>query len=138
VRVRVEQRPGEAEESRAGSHGEARGAFVPLEVQIDGRVYRLVEEKSEPARPAPRTQASVAEPSAARAPLAACLLTARELEVATLVASGRPNKQIASALGISEWTVSTHLRRIFAKLGVDSRAAMVARCFGASAGARPR
>ena len=46
---------------------------------------------------------------------------------------GRLNKQIAdklhiSKLHISEWTVSTHLRRIFAKLGVRSRAAMVYRC----------
>ena len=31
-------------------------------------------------------------------------------------------------LRISEWTVSTHLRRIFAKVGVDNRAAMVCRC----------
>lgn len=56
------------------------------------------------------------------------LLTERELQIATLVASGRPNKQIAKQLHISEWTVSTHLRRIFMKLGVDSRAAMVYRC----------
>ncbi len=56
------------------------------------------------------------------------LLTARELQVATLVALGQVNKQIATQLRISEWTVSTYLRRIFAKLGVDSRAAMVYRC----------
>lgn len=58
----------------------------------------------------------------------ATLLTERELQVATLVASGRANKQIAKQLRISEWTVSSHLRRIFIKLGVDSRAAMVYRC----------
>jgi DNA-binding CsgD family transcriptional regulator len=56
------------------------------------------------------------------------LLTERELQIATLVALGRPNKQIADRLNISEWTVSTHLRRIFAKLGVESRAAMVYLC----------
>jgi DNA-binding CsgD family transcriptional regulator len=56
------------------------------------------------------------------------LLTGRELQIATLVASGKVNKQIASELHISEWTVSTHLRRIFAKLGVSSRAAMVFLC----------
>lgn len=56
------------------------------------------------------------------------LLTERELQIATLVASGQANKQIAHQLCISEWTVSTHLRRIFLKLGVDSRAAMVYRC----------
>ncbi len=56
------------------------------------------------------------------------VLTARELQIVHLVAQGHPNKQVAHQLHISEWTVSTHLRRIFAKLGVDSRAAMVYRC----------
>jgi DNA-binding NarL/FixJ family response regulator len=53
-------------------------------------------------------------------------LTKRELQIAILVAAGKANKQIAYQLEISEWTVSTHLRRIFAKLGVHSRAAMAA------------
>jgi hypothetical protein len=44
-----------------------------------------------------------------------------------MVAIGHPNKAIAAVLEISSWTVCTHLRRIFAKLGVSSRAAMVAR-----------
>ncbi len=56
------------------------------------------------------------------------ILTDRELQVVKLVAHGHPNKQIASKLKISEWTVSTHIRRVFAKLGVDSRAAMVYQC----------
>jgi hypothetical protein len=44
-----------------------------------------------------------------------------------MVAEGHPNKVIAAVLSISPWTVGTHLRRIFAKFGVGSRAAMVAR-----------
>jgi DNA-binding CsgD family transcriptional regulator len=55
-------------------------------------------------------------------------LTKREGQIANLVARGNSNKQIANQLKISEWTVSTHLRRVFIKLGVDSRAAMVYRC----------
>lgn len=51
----------------------------------------------------------------------------REREVARMVAKGYPNKAIADILEISPWTVCTHLRRIFAKLHVSSRAAMVAR-----------
>ena len=43
-----------------------------------------------------------------------------------MVARGHTNKTIARVLDISLWTVSTHLRRVFAKLGVSSRAAMVA------------
>jgi len=55
-------------------------------------------------------------------------LTGRELEIAVLVAQGHATKNIAYRLQISEWTVATYLRRIFAKLDVDSRAAMVYRC----------
>jgi DNA-binding CsgD family transcriptional regulator len=55
-------------------------------------------------------------------------LTGRELEIAVLVAQGYATKNIAYRLQISEWTVATYLRRIFAKLNVDSRAAMVYRC----------
>lgn len=58
------------------------------------------------------------------------ILTPRELEIANLVAQDRSNKQIAKQLKISKWTVSTHLRRIFIKLQVDNRAAMVYSCFG--------
>jgi DNA-binding CsgD family transcriptional regulator len=61
------------------------------------------------------------------APKVVNLLTRRELEVAMLVSEGEGNKQVADRLKLSEWTVSTYLRRIYAKLGVRSRAAMVAR-----------
>jgi two-component system nitrate/nitrite response regulator NarL len=56
-------------------------------------------------------------------------LSPREREVARMIAKGYPNKIIASVLDISVWTVSTHLRRIFAKLGVTSRTAMVTSMF---------
>ncbi|HKG15499.1 MAG TPA: helix-turn-helix transcriptional regulator [Pyrinomonadaceae bacterium] len=55
------------------------------------------------------------------------VLSPREQEIARMVAAGYPNKTIAAVLDISSWTVGTHLRRVFAKLGVGSRAAMVAR-----------
>ncbi len=61
------------------------------------------------------------------APAPAEPLSPREIEVAQLVAAGLPNKIIAHELGISNWTVCTHLRRTFSKLGVTTRAAMVAR-----------
>jgi DNA-binding CsgD family transcriptional regulator len=54
-------------------------------------------------------------------------LSPREQEIVQMVAKGYPNKTIAGVLNISTWTVCTHLRRTFAKLGVTSRAAMVAR-----------
>jgi len=55
------------------------------------------------------------------------MLSPREHEIARMVAKGYANKTIATVLDISSWTVGTYLRRIFAKLGVSSRAAMVAR-----------
>lgn len=64
-------------------------------------------------------------------------LSPRELQIARLVARGATNRTIASALEISAWTVSTHLRRIFAKLGVSSRAEMVATLLGQSWGVDP-
>ena len=58
---------------------------------------------------------------------ARAMLSPREHEIVRMVAQGHPNKVIADVLSISSWTVGTHLRCIFAKLGVGSRAAMIAR-----------
>jgi DNA-binding CsgD family transcriptional regulator len=60
-------------------------------------------------------------------PVVRIQLSPREQEIVRMVAEGHPNKVIAGVLNISCWTVGTHLRRIFAKLRVNSRAAMVAR-----------
>jgi two-component system, NarL family, nitrate/nitrite response regulator NarL len=54
-------------------------------------------------------------------------LSPREKEVARLIALGLPNKAIAQVLDISLWTVATYIRRVFAKLGVTTRAQMVAK-----------
>jgi two-component system NarL family response regulator len=48
-------------------------------------------------------------------------LTGRELDVLTLLARGKSNKEIGSNLYISETTVKSHLRSIFTKLNVLSR-----------------
>ncbi|HJU00816.1 MAG TPA: response regulator transcription factor, partial [Actinomycetes bacterium] len=53
-------------------------------------------------------------------------LTAREVEVLRLVATGRTNRVIAAELFLSEKTVARHLSNIFTKLGVSSRAAATA------------
>jgi DNA-binding CsgD family transcriptional regulator/tetratricopeptide (TPR) repeat protein len=53
-------------------------------------------------------------------------LTARELEVLALLATGRTNRAIAGELFISEKTVARHVSNIFAKLGLPSRAAATA------------
>lgn len=56
-------------------------------------------------------------------------LTAREVEVLRLVASGRSNAQIAGDLVLSEKTVARHLSNIFGKLDVGSRTAATAYAF---------
>jgi DNA-binding CsgD family transcriptional regulator len=86
----------------SGSHAEE----VLIDTEVDGSRYLLVRMQ----RPSP----------------ARIQLSPREQEIVRMVAKGHPNKVIADVLNISSWTVCTHLRRIFAKLGVGSRAAMVA------------
>jgi len=81
---------------------------IMLDVQVDGIRCLLVRLSEAPLR----------------API---VLSPREREIARMVAKGFPNKTIAGVLELSSWTVGTYLRRIFAKLGVGSRAAMVAR-----------
>jgi DNA-binding CsgD family transcriptional regulator len=66
--------------------------------------------------------ALAAEPSARRPGR----LTARQLQVASLVAEGRTNRQIAEQLGIQERSAEGHVERIRLRLGVTSRAQIAA------------
>jgi predicted ATPase/DNA-binding SARP family transcriptional activator/DNA-binding CsgD family transcriptional regulator len=70
------------------------------------------EQRSPVTSPAPEAPQVGAQPAA---------LTRRENEVATLVARGLENHQVATELGISKRTVDTHVSRILRKLGLDSR-----------------
>jgi DNA-binding CsgD family transcriptional regulator len=58
-------------------------------------------------------------------------LTPREVEILALVAEGRTNAEVARILWISPHTVRKHLENTFEKLSVHTRAAAVARAFGA-------
>jgi DNA-binding CsgD family transcriptional regulator len=111
------------EEPQAADRGRGRTDLVILDVEVDGVRCLLL-----------------------RVPEARAPLSPRESEIARMVAKGYPNKTIASVLDISSWTVASHLRRVFSKLGVSSRAAMVARLLedgladpgdGAQASSRP-
>lgn len=48
-------------------------------------------------------------------------LSKRERMICGMVVSGQPDKHIAARLGISFWTVRTHMSRIFRKCGVNNR-----------------
>jgi DNA-binding NarL/FixJ family response regulator len=65
-------------------------------------------------------------PRDAPPPAADGLLTARELEVAALIARGKTSKEIADELVITERTADTHAAHIRDKLGLRSRAEIAA------------
>jgi DNA-binding CsgD family transcriptional regulator len=90
------------------------GRNMDLEQAIE---YALSEDEPEPS--------IVSEPEEPSSPL-----SRREHEVALLISRGLTNRQIASELGISERTVTTHVGRILAKLGATSRTQIAAWVIG--------
>ena len=83
--------------------------------------------EKDPDRAAPVATREAGPPGdGAIAGAAGTCLSPREREIARMVAMGYTNKTIAAVLEISTWTVGTHIRRVFSKLGVHSRSAMVA------------
>jgi len=64
-----------------------------------------------------------------RAPQREAPLSPRELEVLQMIARGATNREAARQLFISEATVKTHLIHVYAKLGVNDRAAAVAAAY---------
>ena len=80
-----------------------------------GRDVLLLEERSEPISPAA---------------LSAIGLSPREVDVVGLLVAGRSNNEIAAALSISPHTVKRHLEKVYSKLGVSSRAEVIARVLG--------
>lgn len=79
-------------------------------------------------REAPVTTAAPPEVSATAA--AEAMLSSREAEVMNLITQGKSNSEIATDLFLSEKTVKNHVNRIYAKLGVASRGAAIARWIG--------
>ena len=53
-------------------------------------------------------------------------LSAREIEVMSLIAGGHTNGEIAAHLFLAEKTVKNHVRRIYSKLGVHDRSTAIA------------
>ena len=66
------------------------------------------------------------EPVVSDRPCIVQLLSQRELQIASQIALGAANKDIARLFGISHLTVAEYVRRICHKLGVHSRAAIAA------------
>jgi LuxR family maltose regulon positive regulatory protein len=67
------------------------------------------------------------EPCSLLVPTTGETLTPREVEVLRLLVVGHSNRAIAESLVISEWTVKSHLTRVYSKLDVASRAQAIVR-----------
>lgn len=104
LHIIIDRLEGEPQHSLSDSNG--RCEQIVLDVEVPRARYLLVRLPNSQALP---------------------VLSPREQEIVRMVAQGHPNKVIAAVLNISSWTVCTHLRRVFSKLGVTSRAAMIAR-----------
>jgi len=102
-----------AADSLAGEreHGAAVGRIT-----CSGTSYTLYEAEPQESGPA----------APAQPPALAEILTRRELQIALLISDGRCDKEIARHLGISGYTVREHIRRMFAKLKITRRSAIVA------------
>jgi DNA-binding CsgD family transcriptional regulator len=100
--------------------GDVDGAQLELDAAV--RVFRQLGAAPDLARLESQAETvAVASPGGA--------LTAREIEVLRLVATGKTNRAIADALSISEKTVARHISNIFTKLDLSSRAAATAYAF---------
>ena len=138
---------------RLAEHGLAAGVLVLTTFDLDEYVYEALRagaggfllKDASPARLAdavrtvaagdalfaPSVTRRLVERFVSRAPAGEGLppgfaeLTAREVEVARLIARGRSNAEIAAELFLSEATVKTHVGRVMAKLGVRDRVGVV-------------
>jgi DNA-binding CsgD family transcriptional regulator len=95
-------------DSQAASDAWAEGRALPLALVVSNALA---------AEPRPAASAAAARPFG---------LSDREVEVLRLLVDGRTDNEIADALFVSRRTVASHLARIYAKLGVSSRAAAAA------------
>jgi DNA-binding NarL/FixJ family response regulator len=118
-----------------GPHHEAAYATADRLLGRDGFAAELA--KGRALSPSRRIGAALEEPAKARLGSGVqdrgIRLTAREAEVATLVADGLSNKQIAGRMVISPRTAETHVQHIMDKLGFTARSQIAAW----SAGSRP-
>lgn len=98
------------------------GLVQPIELAFLDRLTVLGAGVVDVAAPAPvEAAASVTE-----------TLSAREIELLTLLDQGLANQQLADRLGLSVATVKWHLRNLYGKLGVGSRSAALAKARAAN------
>ena len=116
-----------AQRSFAHADGNPQRAEVRREVRADGRVYRLRGTLASGWMPGGEAGVLVTAAFELVNPLTDLELrsryglSAREIEVARLVASGLSNQEVADQLGVSYFTARNHVERLLSKLGVGNR-----------------
>ena len=103
----------------AGNRPSAMAALIAAESALDG--FGAVRWRDEAVRELRALGHRVRRPAREATAGALGPLTAREREIADLVAAGRTNREVAAQLVLSAKTIEAHLRNIYAKLGVRSR-----------------
>lgn len=119
----------------AGNRPSAMAALLAAESALDH--FGSVRWRDEAVRELRQLGHRVRRPARDVTPGALGPLTAREREIAELVAAGRTNREVAEQLVLSTKTIEAHLRNIYAKLGVRSRVELareVQRSSGSGAG----
>ena len=102
--------------SKLMSEGESLSLAQTIEIALPPLQYLMsLPEEPRQAAPEPAAQKSLGETPPAD-------LTEREIEVLRLLVSGKSNPQIAAELYLSINTVQAHLRSVYSKIGVASRA----------------
>jgi len=95
-------------------------AFVLIALEVRQRIRRRDDDSSPAAPDSPSVKLHADAPHAPP-PRAIDALTPREKQIAFLAAQGLTNRQIGAEAGLSINTVSNHLKRVYVKLGVQSR-----------------
>ncbi len=111
-----------------GPVDEAYRAMATGDLQTAARIWDELGQPDELSRCRPQSAAARRDPP----PKPPSGLTARELEVLTLVAEGKSNRQIAAELFISGNTAGVHVSRILAKLGAATRTEAARKLFDAT------
>jgi DNA-binding NarL/FixJ family response regulator/tetratricopeptide (TPR) repeat protein len=103
----------------AGRREAAIEALSTAESELDS--FGALRRRDEAVRELRKLGRRVLRPAREAAAGAFAPLTARELEIAELVAAGRTNREVAEQLVVSTRTIEAHLRNIYGKLDVRSR-----------------
>lgn len=131
VSVLLRVSPGALHEGRLAGQARVIGSGTELWVDTAQELldFILREEATGPGARKPPPKAGISVPEEA---LVAFALSPRQVEILRHLSQGKSNAEIGAALELSARTVKKHLEHIYSRLGVGSRAAAVARVFGAA------